>query len=166
MAERWPDIPVVQSGDGDDPTYSPQKTQNSLLGAERDSQNTRRLETDADRNLYVRMAADDTSLAVTSLAVDAQTNVPDNTLTTVVTYTAAAPKRVSQITFGGSAYAKFQLFLNTVLIDTYRTGPERIGRFVFEAPYALSIGDVVDLKVTHYVTGAAEDFEAAIYGGQ
>ena len=51
MAERWPDIPVVQGGDGDDPTYSPQKTQNSLLGAERGSQNTRRLETDSERNL-------------------------------------------------------------------------------------------------------------------
>ena len=61
MAERWPDIPVVQGGDGDDPTYSPQKTQNSLLGAERGSQNTRRLETDSERNLYVHVAADDST---------------------------------------------------------------------------------------------------------
>lgn len=166
MAERWPDIPVVQGGDGDDPTYSPQKTQNSLLGAERGSQNTRRLETDSERNLYVHVAADDsTPLGVSPLASGAVTSVPASTLTTIVTFTAVGAVKATKISCGGSIYAKFQLFKNTVLIDTHRSGPDRAIQLVFNPGLALAPGDVLDIKVTHYVTGSLEEFEATVYGG-
>lgn len=42
--------------DGDEPTYAPTKSDHSLLAAERGTQHTKRLETDADNNLYVNVA--------------------------------------------------------------------------------------------------------------
>jgi hypothetical protein len=163
---NWPQYPADTAG-GDDPTHSPQKTQNSLLAAERSSQRTKRLETDASNNLYVRVAADDSvaGLSVTPLATGALTGVPASTLTTIVTYTAATAKKVSKISCGGSVYAKFQLFFNTVLVDTHRSGPDRAIQLVFDSPLALSVGDILDVKVTHYVTSSTEEFEATVYGG-
>ena len=169
MGEKWPDIPVVQGGDGDDATYAPQKNDRSLLAAERGTQNTRRLQTDADRNLYVRVAADDSTpgagAGISPLASGAATAVPASTLTTITTYTAASATRVTKISCGGSVYAKFQLFKNTVLIDTHRSGPDRAIQLVFDPGLALAPGDVLDVKVTHYVTGSMEEFEATVYGG-
>lgn len=73
--------------------------------------------------------------------------------------------RVSKISASGTAYAKFQLFLNASLIDTKRSGPERSVDFDFDIPLALAASDILDVKVTHYYAGLTEDFEATVYGG-
>lgn len=164
MGDTWPNYPGDVQG-GDEPTHSPTKSQNSLLGAERGTQQTRRLETDPDSNLYVRIAADDSSPATSSaLAGDSVVGVPDNTLSTILTHTAATDSRVTRIGVSGTDYAKFQLFHNTVLIETKRSGPDRSLDFAFALPLGLDAGDVLDVKVTHYATGVLADFEATIYG--
>ena len=158
-----------QAAGGDEPTYPLKNSyDHSLLGAERGTQQARRLETDADNNLYVRVAADDTvpggSGGISPLAGGSVTSVPAATLTTIVTYTAPIAKQVTKISCGGTVYGKFQLFKNTVLFDTHRSAPDRTIQLVFEPGLALAAGDALDVKVTHFQTGLMEYFEATIYG--
>lgn len=166
MALNWPNYP--ENVGGDEPTASPTKNQNSLLGAERGTQFTRRLETDSSNNLYVRIAAIDPLLFVpsnvTALAGGSVTGVTASTLTTILTYTAATAKRLTRIGVSGTDYAKFQIFLNTVLVETKRSGPDRSLDFAFTSPLTMAIGDILDVKVTHYATGVLADFESTIYG--
>lgn len=165
MGLTYPNYPTDVQG-GDEPTHSPNKSQNSLLGAERGTQQTRRLETDSSSNLYVHVAADDTALptSVSALAGASVTGVTASTLTTILTYTAVAAKKLTRIGVSGTDYAKFQLFLNTVLIETKRSGPDRSLDYSFVSPLALAIGDILDVKVTHYAPGVLADFESTIYG--
>ena len=164
MALNWPIYP--EHIGGDEQTESPQKHQQSLLGSERGTQNARRLETDSSRNLYVHVAADDTAdaIVVSALAGSSITGVTDSTLTTILTYTAPTVKKISRIGVSGTDYAKFQLFLNTVLIETKRSGPSRSMDFVFDHPLSLAASDILDVKVTHYNTGLTSNFESTIYG--
>jgi hypothetical protein len=164
MALNWPNYP--ENVGGDEPTASPTKNQNSLLGAERGTQFARRLETDASRNLFVRIAADDVAppAQVSALASSGVVNTPDGSLTTILTYTAVAAARLTRISVSGTDYAKFQIFLNTVLIETKRSGPDRSLDFIFTAPLGMDASDVLDVKVTHYATGVLADFESTIYG--
>lgn len=103
---------------------------------------------------------------VSPLAIGSVTNVPANTLTTIVTLTTIATTVTTRIAVSGSDYAKFQLFLNTVLIETRRTSPERSTDFLFTSPLLLAQGDIFEVKVTQYATGVLADFEATIYGVQ
>lgn len=105
------------------------------------------------------------ALAVTPLAGNAITSVPDNVLTTIVTYTAPADKKVSLVSTSGSLYAKFELFLNTVLIETRRGGPDRTVVFEFTNPLQLNSGDILDVKVIHFDMTHTADFESTVYGG-
>lgn len=170
MALNWPNYP--ENVGGDEPTASPTKNQNSLLGAERGTQFARRLETDAARNLYVHLAAitdgilDDVLVpsSVSALANGSVLLVPANTLTTILTYTAVSATRLTRIGVSGTDYAKFQIFLNTVLIETRRTGPDRTLDFAFTSPLSLAPGQILDVKVTHYAPGVLADFESTIYG--
>lgn len=104
-------------------------------------------------------------LSVTPVAGNAITNVPDNVLSTIVTYTAPADKRIAVISTSGTLYAKFELFLNTVLIETRRGGPDRTVVFEFANPLQLSSGDILDVKVIHFDTAHTADFESTVYGG-
>lgn len=164
MALNFPNYP--ENVGGDEPTLAPTKNDRAILGAERGTQFTRRIETDADRNLFVRVAADDVAppAQVSALASDDATSVPDNSLTTILTFTAAADTRLTRIAVSGTDYAKFQIFLDTVLIETRRSGPDRSLDFAFTAPLGMAVGQILDIKVTHYATGVLADFESTIYG--
>lgn len=165
MGEKFPQYPA-QVADGDEVSFAPTKSDRSLLGVERGTDSTRRIETDVDRNLYVHVAADDAAapVSVAPLASAGITSVPASTLSTIVTYTAVAATRVTRIGVSGTDYAKFQLFLNTVLIETRRTSPERSIDFLFDVPLGLSTGNILEVKVTHYAPGVLADFESTIYG--
>lgn len=167
MGYTWPNFPLDVQG-GDEVTFAPTKNDRSLLGAERGTQFTRRLETDISRNLFVNIAAVDANIfvpsSVSALAGGSVTNIPDNTLTTILTYTAVVTTRLTRIGVSGTDYAKFQIFLNTVLIETKRSGPDRSLDFIFTSPFGLVIGDVLDVKVTHYAPSVLADFETTIYG--
>ena len=56
MGDSFPTYPADVAG-GDEPTHAPTKGDRSLLAAERGTQQTRRLETDPDNNLYVNVAS-------------------------------------------------------------------------------------------------------------
>lgn len=104
------------------------------------------------------------SIKVTPLAGNGITNVPDGVLSTIVTYTAPSDKSLTSITVSGTLYAKFQLFLNTVLIETRRGGPDRTLVFEFNSPLTLNSGDILDVKVTHFNAGQTAEFESTVYG--
>jgi hypothetical protein len=98
------------------------------------------------------------------LASGAATNVPANTPTTLVTYTPSADKIITRIAVSGTAYGKVELFTNASLIETQRMGPERNVNIQFANPLLLISGTPLDVKITHYVTGELNNFEATIYG--
>ena len=102
---------------------------------------------------------------VSALVVGGVTSITPSTLTTIATFTASAAINISKVSVSGTDYAKFQLFKNTVLIDTKRSGPERSIEFNYNNPLKLIATDIMDIKVTHYVIGTMADFEATIYGG-
>lgn len=161
---NYPNYPGETNG-GDDVTHSPQKTTPSLLASERGTQSTRRIETDSSRNLHVSVSADTVHIgSVNPLVVGSQTSVPASSLTTLATYTATQDRKITRISCSGTVYAKFQLFKNTVLIETKRSGPERSIDFVFSVPVSILNGDIIDVKVTHYNTSLMEDFETTVYG--
>ena len=101
---------------------------------------------------------------VSPSVVGAVTLVAAATLTTVATLVANGVNRVTKISCSGDDYAKFTLFINTVLKDTRRSGPERNTDFTFESPLTLTSGDVLDVKVEHFLTTDLLGFEATIYG--
>jgi len=116
----------------------------------------------------VRVTADDSAagLEVDALAGGAVAGVMASTPTTIVTFTASAPKTLlSLISVSGTVYAKFQLYKNAALIETRRGGPERTLTFEFSKPLRLLNGDILDVKVTHYQTGESAEFESTVYGG-
>ena len=164
MALPFPNYP--ENVGGDEPTLAPTKNDRAILGAERGTQFARRIETDADRNLYVRVAVSDVAppAQVSALASDELVDHPDSVLGTILTYTAPADQRVTRISASGTVYAKYQLFLDTVLIETRRATPHGNVEFDFVAPLGVASGQILDVKVTHLATGILANFESTIYG--
>lgn len=100
----------------------------------------------------------------TALAVDLEANVAANTLTTIVTFTTtAADKNITRISCSGDLYAKFQIFVDTVLTETLHSGPQRFVQFEFKN-YGFTAGQVIDVKVEHGYTGKTPDYHSTIYG--
>ena len=93
------------------------------------------------------------------------TSVSASTLVTVLTHTALASENIVVITCSGQASAKFQLFVDTVLKGTVRiTGGNGLtDGWTFPFPLALNITQVLDVKVTHFHTGASLDYEVGVY---
>lgn len=113
------------------------------------------------------VTADDSAagLEVDALAGNAISGIAANTPSTIVTYTAPAKKLLSHISVSGTVYAKFQLYLNTALLETRRGGPDRTLVFEFLRPLRLQATDILDVKVTHFQTGETAEFESTVYGG-
>jgi hypothetical protein len=158
--------PVNPDLNGDESAVSPRQSQPGLLGHVRGTDQTKRIEQDASGDLYVHVASDDTAVpsSVSPLGSGSITAVPDATTSTIVTYTAATAKRVTRIGCSGTIYGTYQLFLNTVLIETLRSSPQRSVEFMFNSPLQLNASDILDVKVTHHYVGHLEDFNSTIYG--
>lgn len=110
--------------------------------------------------------SDASALEVHAIAGNAITNIPDNVLSTIVTFTGIAAKiLVASVTVSGTVYAKYQLFFNTVLMETRRGGPDRTLVFIFDHPLKMASGDILDVKVEHYNVGDTADFDSTVYGG-
>ena len=103
-------------------------------------------------------------IPISAVAVGAKPGISDNILTTITTMVANGANRIAMISCSGSAYAKFTVYINTILKETKRSGPERNVVFNYNHPLTLSVGDVVDIKVEHFNVGLLEDFEATIFG--
>jgi hypothetical protein len=167
-------FPNTPEQGGDNEAVAPYSNSRSILGSERGSNKAKRLETDTNNNLYVVLGAGGASQnvnvislkAIDPLSTGTATGILASTLTTLTTYSPVTNKVITRIAVSGTRYAKYQLFLNTALIETQRTGPDRNLAFIFEPfPLALNATDILDVKVTHYNTGETADFEATVYGG-
>lgn len=157
-------FPITPPQDGDDESVSPGSSGRSILGTDPVTGATRRIMVSGGM-LQVGVGANNALPAgVDTLATGSQSSIAANLLTTIVTYTAPADKVITKISVSGTEYAKFQLFKNTALIDTKRTGPDRSIEFVFINPLIMNSGDILDVKVTHFVTTNTIDAEASIYG--
>ena len=98
------------------------------------------------------------------LDFSAITGVVNSIETTILTYTALGDETVGDIIMGGTSYARFNIYINTVLRFVLRSGPARQCNLALQRPLQLVTGDVVDVKVIHYHTDATDDFEATILG--
>lgn len=95
------------------------------------------------------------------------TSVADNVKTTILTqaYVAGTFENLAIISVSGDDYAKYYFTLNGTDIDIRRSGPDRNLQFDFTgAPYELVTGDIIDIKVEHFVVGELYDFDATFYG--
>ena len=102
--------------------------------------------------------------AVGVVAKGTQTNVSDNTITTVATMTANGARNVTRIKFSGEGYARWTLVVDAVTEETVTNG-QYSGEFNFgdEGLY-VAPGSVLDIKVEHFYGSETLDFNATIYG--
>ena len=84
-------------------------------------------------------------------------------LTTILTLSALTKHKIMRISCSGQDYAKYELFIDTVLIETKRSGQKRNVDFNFTSGLLLNNTQVLDVKVTHFFTGDSLDFESTIY---
>jgi hypothetical protein len=148
--------------DGDERTFSPHKTTDGLLAAERGTDFTRRIETDANRNLYVNVAADarkDTLLYSAALGP-----IADSTPTAFVAYTAPSAIKVYKVLISGAVATDFNLRHNGSSIGTKFTNLEMQVEFKFDQGFELAITDTMDAVVEHCLTGKTKSYNIYIYG--
>lgn len=100
------------------------------------------------------------------LATGSITTIADSTLSTIVTFTnsSGGDQSISRVAGSGTAPAQYDLVLNSVTIETRRSGPDYKVDFTFNGPLKLVDTDILDLKVTHLITGTTRDFQASVYG--
>lgn len=103
-------------------------------------------------------------LPVTIFNFSAITGVPNSIETTIVTHTCLGDETIGDIIAGGTCYARFNIYINTVLQAVIRSGPERQANLRISRPLQFSTGDVIDVKVIHYDLTGPNDFEATILG--
>jgi hypothetical protein len=101
---------------------------------------------------------------VNILSFNAITGVVNSIETTVDTYTALGDETVGDIIMGGTSYARFNVYINTILQFVVRSGPARQANLALQRPLQLVPGDIIDVKVIHYNLGWTDDFEATILG--
>ena len=90
-------------------------------------------------------------------------NLASNTIGTILTLTPIVNQKVVKISCSGGVYAKFQVFIDNNLIETKITGPKRHVVFKYDYPIPLNIGQILDIKVTHFYTGEQVNFDGTIY---
>jgi hypothetical protein len=141
---------------GDEATFSPAKTQHSLLAAERASQKTRRLETDGTNNLYVNIAADSTGGTGYANTVNSysETLVPFATVTTVLTYVVplAQTLNILEVIGWGDTSGEFLIKVNGITKGGGRStaaNPNFVGTYQ-SAPIVATAGDTVTVTAEHY----------------
>lgn len=169
MSASWPKYPDDVSG-GDEPTFSPAKSQNSLLAAERASQKTRRIETDGANNLYVNIGADSTGGTGFANTINSysETLVPFATVTTILTYTVptAQTLNVTSVIGWGDTSGEFLVKVNSITKGGGRStaaDPNFQGDYR-SAPIVANAGDVVTITAEHY-NPSAKTMKANLLGG-
>ena len=99
----------------------------------------------------------------TTLARGVQTTVPASTQTTVVTLAANGVRFITKIVCSGHDHAKWEVYVDSIVVITKREN-KFTTEFDFANPYRLDEHSVMDVKVTHFVTGDSLDFDATIIG--
>ncbi len=99
------------------------------------------------------------------LAIGSVQNVPQATLTTIVTLPANGIKYITKIMCSGEDNAKWDVYVNNVRQFTLRTTNRSVD-FNFQTPLKVFATTVVDVKCEHNGSGTTADFEATILGYQ
>lgn len=113
---------------------------------------------------YVEGFVDVSSIPSSIAAYGTQTLVGANTETTVVTLTANGIRNIAHISCSGDAYAEWYLYINSIKVETRRTGPSYNVEFYWGNPMSLITGTVIDVKVVHHYVAETATFNASIYG--
>jgi hypothetical protein len=101
---------------------------------------------------------------VNILSFGAITGVVNSIETTIDTYTTLGDETIGDIVVSGTSYARFNIYINTVLSFVIRSGPQRQANLSLSRPIQFVAGDIIDVKVIHYNLGWTDDFEATILG--
>lgn len=161
MGELFPKYPSEVS-DGDEPSFSPTKTHKSVLGVERGTQSTRRLEMDASGNAYVNVA--DNSQKDTLLYSASIGPIAASTPTAFVAYTAGTAVKVYKVLISGAVASDFNLRHNGSSIGEKFTNIEMQVEFLFPEGYEMAVSDTMDAVVEHCLTGKTKSYKIFIYG--
>jgi hypothetical protein len=160
MGEKFPKYPddVV---DGDEPSFSPNKTMKSVLGTEQGTQATRRILLKNGRVLTDSVMS---TLPETLLYTASLSNVIDSTPTAFVAYTAPSAKTITRVLVSGEGAADYILRLNGSDIGTRRTTIELNAEYPFKQGLSIVATNTLDILVNHCSIGNLKDFELYIYG--
>lgn len=169
MGKHYPNYPGdVQNGD--EPSYSPNKTHKSVLGVERGTDSTRRLETDAQNNLYTRIAGSVGGVPVFTSTVNtySETLVPFATPTTILTYLVPVSQTlyVTEAIGWGDTSGEFLIKINGITKGGGRTTaatPNFEGDYL-SAPIIAMAGDMVTIVAEHY-NPSPKTMKANLMGG-
>ena len=114
--------------------------------------------------MILRQLKDEINLkSINDIRNGSATTVPSSTLSTILTLTATQDHKISRISCSGDAYAKYQLFIDTVLKETKVSAPNYAIDFDFNPTLLLSNGQVLDVKVTHFYPTETADFDSTVY---
>lgn len=102
--------------------------------------------------------------SINNIETGSISNISSSAESTIVTLTDSSNNhKVSKITCSGEDYAVYRLYIDTELIETKRSGPNRSLEFKFDYPLLLEINQILDVKVEHFITGENLSFESTIY---
>ena len=149
---------------GEEPAKSPIKGVESVLGANSSVQ-TRRLRTNdlGQPEVVVVQDLSSAGAGIQILAVGTLTGLTSAMgQQTLKTYTITTERALSSITVSGTIYAKVEVLKNLTRIETLRMGPIR--NVTFDT-FAVTSGDIIDIKVSHTrVAPTTGDYECTIRG--
>lgn len=100
--------------------------------------------------------------AVNNIQQSSVSTVPVSSQVTILTFTATTDHKITRISCSGESYAKYELYLDTSLIETKNVGKYSVD-FKFDIPLLVQNGQIFDVKVTHFYTGKTFDYDATIY---
>jgi len=90
-------------------------------------------------------------------------DVPSNTLTTIVTAAADVVKYLTKITCSGEENARWELYINSVLIETKRTTDRNV-EFEWNIPLKILDTEGITVKAIHYGPGTNATLNATVFG--
>jgi len=117
-------------------------------------------------NLQAVLVAMSNYVSSSVLEFATATAVPDNAVTTILTYTVAVDALLlDTLLITGQVDAEYVFTVNTVTKLKFRTSEqERSLKVAFPAAQKFAVGDILALKVIHYNTSGVFDFDATLIG--
>lgn len=94
------------------------------------------------------------------------TTIAANATTTIISYTVTtADLFLDQVIGSGTIDAEYSIVIDGSNKARYKTSEQdRTAKFIFTTPQKVSVGSIVDIKVTHFQTGSSGDFNASLIG--
>lgn len=87
-----------------------------------------------------------------------------STPTTIMTFSDVKDRIIGAIWVSGQGYAKYSVWINAARCGTYRSSGNYSENLTMGTSLMLETGDIIDVKVEHFVIGASLDFECSLWG--